>query len=159
MELYTQNSRKMTNKNIKLVPVLLIAFFIGISSFAQNDTIGEVEIIDIYQEELDPPEIYEIVDQMPEFPGGELALRKCIVKNIQLPSSHRDYDFHSKVYVKFAVGKDGLVQKVSIVKGQDKDLNKATIDAVKKLPKFKPGKHDGKPVNVWLTVPVNFRIN
>jgi len=61
--------------------------------------------------------------------------------------------------VQFVVEKDGSVGEVKIVRGVDKDLDKETVRLCKSLPKFKPGLNaEGKPVRVWYTMPVNFRL-
>jgi len=121
----------------------------------------EIEIVEINETE-EPVEndfTHVIVEQMPKFPGGELALRKFIAKNINYPAISRENDVQGKVYVRFAVSKDGSVKKVSVVRGVDEDLDKEAIKVVKKLPKFEPGRMGNKPVSVWYTVPIHFKLS
>jgi protein TonB len=117
----------------------------------------EIEIIEIEEEE-EEAQIFFIVEEMPEFPGGDLELRKYIAKNIRYPNLARENDIQGKVYVRFAVTATGAVKKVTVARGVDPLLDAEAIRVVKSLPKWKPGKQRGKPVNVWYTVPINFQL-
>jgi len=126
----------------------------------EMDEEEEVDIVEVEEDEEEAaPEIFVIVEQMPEFPGGELALRKFIAKNVNYPAIARESDIQGKVFVRFEVTKTGSVDKVSVVRGVDEILDNEAIKVVKKLPKFKPGKQRGKNVSVWYTVPINFKLN
>ncbi len=119
----------------------------------------EIEIVEVQvEEEEEEAPIFFIVEDMPEFPGGELALRKWIAENVKYPAAARENDIKGKVYVRFAVTEKGKVDKVSVVRGVHPLLDEAAINVVKKLPKWKPGRQRGKPVSVWYTVPINFQL-
>lgn len=108
------------------------------------------------EEEEDAAEVFYIVEDMPEFPGGEAALRAFIAQAIKYPVIAQENGIQGKVYVTFVVGKDGSVSNATIARGVDASLDKEALRVVNTLPKWKPGKQRGKPVNVSYTVPINF---
>ena len=101
-------------------------------------------------------DIFFIVEDMPEFPGGELALRKYIANTVQYPEIAQKDGTQGKVYVTFVVAKDGSIANCSIARGVDPLLDKEALRVVNSLPEWKPGKQRGKAVNVSYTVPINF---
>ena len=117
----------------------------------------EDEIIEI--EEEDDEEFFMVVENMPEFPGGDLGLMKYIQKNVRYPAIAKEYNITGKVYVQFIVDKTGSVTNVNVVRGVDKNLDAEAVRVVKSLPKYKPGKQRGKPVRVMFTIPINFTLN
>jgi periplasmic protein TonB len=120
----------------------------------------EVEILDIVEEEEeeDAP-VFFIVEDMPEFPGGDLALRKYIAENIRYPEIAKENGIQGRVFVQFVVNKKGIVEAIKVVRGVDQSLDKEAIRVIKSLPKWKPGQQRGKPVKVSFTVPINFQLN
>lgn len=124
--------------------------------------VDEEEVIEIVEVEVEEEEeeapIFFIVEDMPEFPGGELELRKWIAENVKYPAAARENDIKGKVYVRFAVTERGKVDKVSVVRGVHPLLDEEAVRVIKKLPKWKPGRQRGKPVSVWYTVPINFQL-
>jgi len=122
-----------------------------------EDTETQDEIIEI--EEEDDEEFFMVVENMPEFPGGDLGLMKFIQKNVKYPAIAKEYNITGKVYVSFIVDKGGSVTNVKIVRGVDKNLDAEALRVVSALPKYKPGKQRGKPVRVMFTIPINFTLN
>ncbi len=108
------------------------------------------------EEEKEETEVFFIVEDMPEFPGGEMALRTFIANAIKYPVIAQENGIQGKVYVTFVVSKDGTVTNATIARGVDPSLDKEALRVVMSLPKWKPGKQRGKPVNVSYTVPINF---
>ncbi|WP_394699853.1 energy transducer TonB [uncultured Draconibacterium sp.] len=108
------------------------------------------------EEEEEEAQVFFIVEDMPEFPGGDLALRKYIANAIKYPVIAQENGIQGKVYVTFVVGKTGQVTNASIARGVDPSLDKEALRVVNALPPWKPGKQRGKPVNVSYTVPINF---
>ena len=104
-------------------------------------------------------EFFMVVENMPEFPGGDLGLMKYIKKNVNYPKIAKEYNITGKVYISFIVDKTGSVTNVKVVRGVDKNLDAEAVRVIKSLPKYKPGKQRGKAVRVMLTVPVNFTLN
>ena len=102
--------------------------------------------------------IYSSAEQMPQFPGGEAALMKYIQSHIQYPPTAAKNHVQGRVIVRFVVWKDGSVSEVKVVRSVDKDLDKEAVRVCKTLPKFTPGRQNGKAVDVWYTVPVTFKL-
>jgi len=117
------------------------------------------EDVEIEIEEEDDEEFFMVVENMPEFPGGDLGLMKYIQKNVKYPAIAKEYNITGKVYVSFIVDKSGSVTNVKIVRGVDKNLDAEAMRVVKSLPKYKPGKQRGKSVRVMFTIPINFTLN
>ena len=117
----------------------------------------EDEMIEIEEESDD--EFFMVVENMPEFPGGDLGLMKYIQKNVKYPPIAKEYNITGKVYVSFIVDKSGSVTNVKIVRGVDRNLDSEALRVVKSLPKYKPGKQRGKAVRVMFTIPINFTLN
>lgn len=103
-------------------------------------------------------EIFQAVEQMPQFPGGEAELLKYIATHIKYPTMAAENNIQGRVVVKFVVKKDGQVGDVVVVRGKDPDLDKEAQRVVKTLPAFIPGKMNGQAVSVWYTLPINFKL-
>ena len=114
------------------------------------------EVIKVEQDTLGP--VYQVVDEMPEFPGGNAALTEYLRKNIQYPDIARQFEIEGRVLVRFIVEHDGSVDSVQTAKSLQLLLDREARRVVAKMPKWKPGKQDGKEVRVSYVVPVNFRL-
>lgn len=101
-------------------------------------------------------QVFYIVEEMPEFPGGESALRNHIASTVQYPPEAQQKGIQGRVYVTFIVTKDGSVQNAKIARGVDPELDKEALRVVTGLPAWKPGRQKGEAVNVSYTVPINF---
>ncbi len=121
-----------------------------------NTVIDVAPVIQQEAEEEEESEVFFIVENMPEFPGGELALRKFIANAIKYPVIAQENGIQGKVYVNFVVDKDGSVTQARIARGVDSSLDKEALRVVNSLPKWKPGMQRGKPVRVSYTVPISF---
>jgi len=119
---------------------------------------SEAIVVDQGEEEEVDVKIFVIVEKMPEFPGGDLELRKYIAQNIKYPNIARENDIQGKVYVRFVVTEKGTVENVQIARGVDPLLDQEAIRVVESLPTWKPGEQGGKKVKVWYTVPINFQL-
>ena len=104
-------------------------------------------------------DVYEVVENMPEFPdGGMPGLKKYLSANIRYPEAAHKAGTQGRVTVQFVVGKDGSIGNVSILRGVDPALDAEAIRVISGMPKWKPGTQKGEPVNVKYTVPVMFRL-
>ena len=108
------------------------------------------------EKETEEAQVFYIVEEMPEFPGGELALRKFIANSIKYPVIAQESGVEGKVYVSFVVGVDGQVSGAKILRSVDPSLDKEALRVVNSLPVWKPGKQRGKPVRVAFSVPISF---
>jgi periplasmic protein TonB len=126
----------------------------------RNEEVIEVqEIVQIVEEVETELEPFVIVEEMPEYPGGINELLKWLALNTKYPEVARENNIQGRVFVKFSVTPNGGVDKVSVTKGVDPELDAEALRVVKLLPKFKPGKQGGKPVAVWYNVPILFKID
>lgn len=116
-----------------------------------------VELDSIAEEETDDF-MGIIVENNPEFPGGEVAFRKYLQENIQYPIMALENDIQGTVYVQFVVDAEGNVVNPEILRGVDPLLDKEALRVVGLSPKWKPAKMGGKPVRANLTVPVKFQL-
>ena len=117
------------------------------------------EDIAIEIEEESDDDFFMVVENMPEFPGGDVGLMKYIQNNVKYPPIAKEYNITGKVYIQFIVDKTGSVTNVKVVRGVDKNLDAEAVRVVKSLPKYKPGKQRGQNVRVMFTIPINFTLN
>ena len=103
-------------------------------------------------------DVFTVVEQMPQFPGGEAALMKYLQSHINYPPMAAENNVQGKVVVQFVVDKTGRVGEVKVVRSVDKDLDREAARVCKSLPKFTPGRQNGHPVSVWYTLPVFFKL-
>lgn len=101
---------------------------------------------------------FDIVEQMPTFPGGDAALMSWLSKNIKYPAIAEENGVQGRVIVRFVVGKDGSISQVQVVRSVDPSLDKEAMRVVKAMPKWIPGKQNGQAVPVWFTLPVTFQL-
>jgi protein TonB len=109
-------------------------------------------------EEEATDEIFVVVEQQPEFPGGTTALMKFLGDNIRYPVIAQENGIQGRVIMNFVVERDGSISDVQIVRGQDPSLDREAERVIKTMPKWKPGQQRGKPVRVRFTLPVVFRL-
>lgn len=103
--------------------------------------------------------LYDVVEVMPQFPGGQTAMLKYIMENIKYPKQAMKEGIQGRVTVSFIVEKDGRVSNVRLLRSVQPSLDKEAIRVVKSMPKWTPGKHNGKPVRVRFNLPVMFKLN
>ncbi|MBR8535560.1 energy transducer TonB [Carboxylicivirga mesophila] len=122
----------------------------------EEDTEIDFSDLAMEEEESDDAPVFFIVEDMPEFPGGEEALRKYIAQSVKYPVIAQENGIQGRVYVSFVVNTKGKVTDVKIARGVDPNLDKEAIRVVQAMPAWKPGKQRGKAVKVSYTVPINF---
>lgn len=110
------------------------------------------------QEEEATEEIFVVVEEMPEFPGGQAALMKFLSDNIRYPVIAQENGIQGRVICSFVVERDGSITDVQVVRGVDPSLDKEAVRVIQSMPKWKPGKQRGKPVRVRFTLPIVFRL-
>ena len=101
--------------------------------------------------------VYDVVEQQPEFPGGTSGLAKWLGDNIKYPAEAAKQGIEGRVIVQFVVGIDGTVSNVKLMRPVNPLLDQEALRVVTAMPKWTPGKQDGKPVAVKYTIPVTFR--
>ena len=101
---------------------------------------------------------YDVVEVMPQYPGGQIAMMKYIMENIKYPKQAMKEGIQGRVTVSFIVEKDGRVSNVRLLRSVQSALDKEAVRVVKSMPKWSPGKHNGKPVRVRFNLPVMFKL-
>jgi periplasmic protein TonB len=112
----------------------------------------------IIEEAPQEDEIFMVVEDMPEPPGGIAELMKFLGKNIKYPTIAQENGIQGRVVVEFVVNRDGSIVDPKVVRGVDPSLDKEAVRVIMSMPKWKPGKQGGKTVRVKYTVPVTFRL-
>lgn len=102
---------------------------------------------------------FQVVEKMPEFPGGTAALMKYLKDNIQYPSVCRENNIQGRVSLSFVVNKDGSIVDIEVVRGINPYLDKEAARVISTMPRWQPGEQRGKTVRVKFSLPVNFRLN
>ena len=102
--------------------------------------------------------VYQIVDEMPQFPGGEKAMMEYVAKNVKYPQEAKDKEIQGRVFVSFVIEKDGSVNEVKVLRSIGGGCDEEAVRVVKAMPKWKPGKQDGKPVRVSYMMPFFFKL-
>ena len=112
----------------------------------------------VEEEEESAQTIFTVVEEMPDFPGGQGELMKFIAKSIKYPVIAQENGIQGRVVCTFVVNKDGSVVDAEVLRGVDPSLDKEALRVIGTMPKWKPGKQRGKPVRVKYTVPITFRL-
>ena len=124
----------------------------------QNEVIEEYVAPEIEEEEVVEQEIFQIVEEMPSFPGGEQKLLEYVAKNTKYPQIARDSGIQGRVFIGFVVETDGSISNVKVLRGIGGGCDEEAVRVIKSLPKWKPGKQRGKAVRVSYQIPVNFKL-
>jgi protein TonB len=109
-------------------------------------------------EEEEDQVIFQVVEKMPSFPGGDAALFKFLGENVKYPVIAQENGVQGRVICQFVVNRDGSIVDVEVVRSVDASLDKEAIRVIKSMPKWSPGQQRGKPVRVKYTLPVNFKL-
>ena len=102
--------------------------------------------------------VFQVVEKMPSFPGGDAELFKFLSNNIKYPVIAQENGIQGRVICQFVVNRDGSIVDVEVVRSVDPSLDREAIRVIKSMPKWNPGMQRGKPVRVKYTLPVNFRL-
>ena len=94
---------------------------------------------------------------MPEYPGGIDSLFKYINSELRYPNN--EVDVQGRVICRFVVEKDGSLNQINVVRSLEKSYDKEVVKLIQNMPKWIPGKHNGKNVNVWFILPINFKLH
>ena len=135
-----------TRKNVSLkvalmMLVLLFSFMTSTAQTKKNDM------------------VFDVVEVMPQFPGGQIAMLKYIMETIKYPEQAMKEGIQGRVAVRFIVEKDGSISDVKPILSVHPLLNKEAVRVVESMPKWTPGKQNGKPVRVRFNLPVMFKLN
>ena len=124
----------------------------------QTEVIEEYVPVEVEEEDVQEQEIFQIVEEMPAYPGGDQKLMEYVAKNIKYPQIARETGIQGRVFVGFVVEPDGSVSNVKVLRGIGGGCDEEAMRVVKSMPKWKPGKQRGKAVRVSYMLPVNFKL-
>ena len=136
---------------------------ISIADVKGNDELNGKDIADLKEVITQAPEEvkeqpYTMVEQMPQYPGGITELLKYIAKNLRYPVIAQENGIQGRVIVRFVVTATGTVEQVQVMRSLDPNCDKEAVRVVQSLPKWIPGKQNGRNVPVYYTVPITFKL-
>lgn len=123
-----------------------------------NKVIVKEQVIEQPKVEEEQPMSIAMVEQKPQFPGGEAEMYKWLSANIVYPPAAAEEGVSGRVVVEFVVGKDGSITNVKVLRQRHPALDKEAVRVVKAMPKWIPGRNNGQPVKVTYTLPVTFKL-
>jgi periplasmic protein TonB len=121
-----------------------------------QDAMLDLSNLSMDEEERDSGEIFMIVEEMPEFPGGAAALQRYLSSSVRYPVIAAENGIQGRVYIQFVINKLGEVTNAEVLRGVDPSLDREALRVVQAMPKWTPGKQRNRPVSVRYTVPINF---
>ena len=157
IRMMTINKSSRWNKLRALAAVPVIALALLAFANPETDT-AELVVVAYQQDKTESDQVYKSVEQMPQFPGGEAAMMRYLSQNIKYPASAAKNNIEGRVILQFVVEKDGQIGEVKIVRSVDPELDAEAVRVIKTMPNFIPGRQDGKPVAVWYTIPISFKL-
>jgi TonB family protein len=104
-------------------------------------------------------EVFVVVEDMPQYPGGEEARIKFMIENIKYPEEARKKGVEGTVYVTFVIEKDGTINSIKILRGIGSGCDEEAIRVISLMPKWKPGMQDGKTVRFQFNMPIKFSLD
>ncbi|MFD1142307.1 energy transducer TonB [Larkinella insperata] len=125
---------------------------------APEETAGPTKVEAAVEAAPKEEQIFTVVEQNPEFPGGMSALGQFLGKNIRYPPAASRANVSGRVFVSFVVNTDGSIQDVTVLKGLGFGTDEEAMRVVKAMPKWRPGKQSGRPVRVKYNLPINFQL-
>lgn len=159
MMLNKKSNRASMLKLLALLPIVGVALALNaetVNDYVYTDEKPVVPVVNV--DSVEPDEPLDVVEQMPEFPGGQVELMKFIASNVKYPVKAQKEGVQGRVLVQFIIEKDGTVSGPKVVHAVNKYLDAEAVRVVKAMPKWKPGMQKGQPVRVNFTLPVTFKL-
>ncbi len=147
-------SPKAAIKLTTILPILLISVYL-ISCGSNKKITKEIDANSIDNDNA----VFILVEQMPEFPGGQDGVRRFLSATIEYPKEAQARKIKGKVFVSFIIEKDGSVSNVKVMRKVNPLLDEEAVRVIKLMPKWTPGVQRGKPVRVSYTIPINFSLH
>ena len=129
----------------KLLFLSAFLFALSFGAFAQEEVKVEEEV-------------FVVVEEQAEFPGGMDSMFAYIHKNLKYPEQAKEKGIQGRVFVQFVIEKDGSISNVKILRGIGGGCDEASVEMIKNMPKWKPAKQRGKPVRCQFNLPINFEL-
>ncbi len=136
---------------MKRIVLFFLAVFFGISLQAQAE---QPKVTN-----ADEEEIFVVVENDPEFPGGTEALHRYLASNIKYPEQAKAEKIQGRVFVTFVIEKDGTVTNIKVLRDIGGGCGDEAVRVVQNMPKWKPGRQRGRRVRTQFNLPINFNLN
>ncbi len=133
-----------------LSTIIFLLYMVGNQSFSQ---------VQVFDDENSDSIVFAVVEDPPEFPGGDSARIRFFNKNIVFPQMALDSEVQGTVYITFVIEKDGQVSNVQILRRIGSGCDEEAVRVVKLMPRWKPGKQRGKNVRVQYNLPIRFTLS
>jgi len=162
----TNKSKNRIFRLLFIIPAIAIALTLNLKCTSEDETPIKEEIITITKadqaltksEAVGEEQIFVVCENMPQFPGGDEALKTWIAQNVKYPAEAQTKGIEGRVYIGFVVNKDGVVDRVKLMRGASPSLDAEALRVVSSLPNWIPGKQRGEAVSVSYTVPISFAL-
>jgi TonB family protein len=146
------------NSNLKMEAIRIISSMPNwLPLLIDGEPVGQ-SASQIIQFGKEPETIYTVVEQIPKFVGGEDVLKRFITANLQYPKEAIKNNIQGRVIVKFVVTNLGKIDDIIVLRGFDKECELEAIRLIKSMPDWIPGRQNGKSVNCYFVLPINFKI-
>ena len=154
-------------KLLATLPVLALLLIVNARASAQqvkktDQTVYEInneDVTDVKINKFNNDSIYNVVEVMPEFPGGAEKMMDYLSTNIKYPEEAKEKGISGRVFLSFVIEKDGSVTDVKVMRSVNPLVDNEAVRVVKAMPKWKPGLMKGKPVRVNYVLPINFKLD
>ncbi len=123
-----------------------------------KEALREIYVLQINYKKLDADEVFQVVEKMPEFPGGNAELMNYLRENIRYPQKAMEDSIQGRVIVQFVVTKTGAISNATIIRGVSPELDAEALRVINAMPAWTPGEQRGQAVNVKFTLPIQFRL-
>ena len=153
-----KSSRWNQLRALAVVPVIALALLAFANPTTETATVQNNMDQQVSKISAQDNKVYKSVEQMPQFPGGEVALIKYLQSEIKYPMNAAKNNIQGRVVVQFVIDKNGDIGEVKVVRSIDEELDAEAVRVIKSLPKFTPGRQNGEAVSVWYTLPVSFKL-
>lgn len=134
---------------------------ISVADVVGDDDEHGIDIAELEEQKVivaEEPKVFDIVEQMPKFPGGEAEMMKFIGENLRYPVVAQESGIQGRVTIRFVVTADGSIDEVKVLRPLDPSCDREAIRVVQSMPKWTPGRQNGKNVAVYFTLPILFRL-
>ena len=153
-----KSSRWNQLRALAVVPVIALALLAFANPTTETATVQNNVDQQVTKTSDQDKKVYKSVDQMPQFPGGEVALMKYLQSEIKYPMNAAKNNIQGRVIVQFVIDKNGEIGEVKVLRSVDEEVDAEAVRVIKSLPKFNPGRQNGEAVSVWYTLPVSFKL-
>jgi len=162
----TNTQKNRVFRLLFIIPAIAIALTLNLKCTSETQTPAEEEIVTITKADqsttksdvVNEETVFTVVEDMPQFPGGDKALMTWISKNVKYPEIAQKNGIEGRVYIGFVVNKNGLVDRVKLMRGASPSLDTEALRVVNEMPTWTPGKQRGEAVSVAYTIPINFAL-